>query len=168
MTKIINIYGSPSAGKSTLAAGLFYRMKLAGKKVELATEWIKEKVYEETPYPFVDELYTFAKQNKKLNQLVGKVDYAICDSPLFLPVVYATKEPPIFKQMAYEYYKKYENMNFLLHRTHEFKEEGRVHNEEQSIIVDGKLKELLDSLAIPYQELNSATALNDLCYLFKV
>lgn len=168
MTKIINIYGSPSAGKSTLSAGLFQRMKLAGKKVELATEWIKEKVYEGATYPFVDELYTFAKQNKKLNQLVGKVDYVICDSPILLTVVYSTKEPQIFKQTVYEYYKQYDNMDFLLHRTHEFKEEGRVHNEKESLVVDNKLKILLDSLNIKYQELNSATALNDLCYLFKV
>ncbi len=33
--KVINLWGSPGAGKSTAAAGLFYRMKFADYNVEL-------------------------------------------------------------------------------------------------------------------------------------
>ena len=61
MTKVINLFGGPGAGKSTIAAGLFYNMKIAGYNVERADEWIKDKVYEGTKYPFKDQLYTFAK-----------------------------------------------------------------------------------------------------------
>ena len=61
MTKVINLFGGPGAGKSTIAAGLFYNMKIAGYNVERADEWIKDKVYEGTKYPFKDQLYTFFK-----------------------------------------------------------------------------------------------------------
>ena len=30
MTKVINLYGAPGSGKSTIAAGLFYHIKMAG------------------------------------------------------------------------------------------------------------------------------------------
>ena len=33
--KVINLWGSPGSGKSTVAAGLFYRMKMADYNVEL-------------------------------------------------------------------------------------------------------------------------------------
>ena len=113
MTKIINLYGSPSTGKSTLASGLFYRMKVAGFNVDLASEWIKEKVYENAPYPFKDQLYTFAQQNKRLNQMINKADYVICDSPLLQICVYKSCEPEIFDQMALAYYNRYDNINIL-------------------------------------------------------
>lgn len=162
MTKIINLYGSPSTGKSTLASGLFYRMKVAGYNVELADEWIKEKVFEQDPYPFTDQLYTFAKQNKRLNQLVDKADYVICDSPLLQICVYKSREPEIFDEMALAYYNQYENINVFLHRNHEFKQEGRVHNEEQSKEIEIKIGEMLDKYNIPYMNMPTKGALDSL------
>ena len=35
---VINFYGGPGSGKSTAAAGLFYKMKLGGYSVELTDE----------------------------------------------------------------------------------------------------------------------------------
>ena len=45
--KIINLIGEPSAGKSTIAAELFAKMKKAGYNVELVTEYakVKENLY---------------------------------------------------------------------------------------------------------------------------
>lgn len=51
MTKIINLFGGPGVGKSTIASGLFYYMKIAGYNVEAPQEWCKQKVYEGTKYP---------------------------------------------------------------------------------------------------------------------
>ena len=33
--KVINFYGGPNSGKSTKAAGLYYKMNMAGYSVEL-------------------------------------------------------------------------------------------------------------------------------------
>ena len=162
MTKIINLYGSPSTGKSTLASGLFYKMKIAGFNVELADEWIKSKVFEEAPYPFTDQLYTFAKQNKRLNQLKGKADYVICDSPLLQICVYKSHEPEIFDEMALAYYNRYDNINIFLHRDHEFRQEGRVHNEEQSKEIEIQIEQMLDKYNIPYMNMQTTGALDTL------
>ena len=120
MTKIINLFGAPGSGKSTLASGLFYEMKLKGLNVELASEWIKSKLFEGTNYPFKDQLYTFAKQNKKLREMLGKVDYIICDSPIVQGLVYDTQEPEIFTQTVLTYFNTYDNINFLLKRSYSF------------------------------------------------
>ena len=149
MTKIINLYGSPSTGKSTLASGLFYRMKIAGFNV-----------YENAPYPFKDQLYTFAQQNKRLNQMINKADYVICDSPLLQICVYKSCEPEIFDQMALAYYNRYDNINIFLHRNHEFRQEGRVHNEEQSKEIEKQIKIMLDKYNIPYMDMQTSGALD--------
>jgi len=47
MTKYINIFGGPGAGKSTTAALLFAEMKSGGFKVELVTEVAKDFVWED-------------------------------------------------------------------------------------------------------------------------
>ena len=114
MTVVINLYGEPSSGKSTIASGLFFHMKMGGLNVEMAPEYIKSKVFEENPYPFKDQLYVFAKQNKKLRELQGKVDFIITDSPLLMSLVYNSTEPPLFDEMVLQYYKQYNNMNFAL------------------------------------------------------
>ena len=45
MTTVINLFGPSGAGKSTTALGLAYELKLKGYKVEVVTEWIKEKIF---------------------------------------------------------------------------------------------------------------------------
>ena len=91
-TTVINIFGGPGVGKSTLASKLFYELKTRNINVELASEWIKNKIFEGSMYPRYDQLYTFAKQNKLLRQLEGKVEYIISDSPLLLSMIYNTNQ----------------------------------------------------------------------------
>ena len=160
MTKVINIFGAPGAGKSTLAFGLAYKLKLKGIQVDLAHEWIKEKLYENNPYPFHDQLYTYAKQNKKLNQLNGKVDYIITDSPSVQCVAYNEKEPKVYDQMALDYFNQYDNLNFFIERTHQYQPSGRTQTEEQANIVGNKIKEMSDRLNIKYTVVPANEALD--------
>lgn len=159
MTKVINIFGAPGSGKSTLMGGLFYRLKMAGINVEMSHEYIKEKLYEGTPYPFHDQLYTYAKQNKKLNQLNGKVDFIVTDSPSVQCIAYDEKEPPIYRQMALDYFNQYDNLNFYIERTHEYQPSGRNQTEEQAKMVGDRIKNMLDDLKIEYTILPANIAL---------
>ena len=168
-TKVINIFGAPSTGKSTLASGLFYEMKMRGCTVELAYEYIKDKVYEGSPYPFQDQLYTFAKQNKKIRQLVDKVDYVICDSPLLQGLVYQSdKEPKVLTQTILDYFNMYDNVNILLHRSHKFQEVGRVHSEEESKRIGEQIEATLQKYNIPYTVLPTNNALENMVKIFEM
>jgi RecA/RadA recombinase len=162
LTKVINIFGAPGSGKSTLAFGLAYNLKLKGKEVDLAHEWIKEKLYEGSSYPFHDQLYTYAKQNKKLNQLNGKVDYIVTDSPSVQCVAYVETEPEIYPQMALDYFNRYDNLNFFIERTHPYQPSGRNQTEEQARVVGDMIRNMLNELDIAYTVLPANTALEEI------
>ena len=58
--KVINLFAGPGIGKSTTAAGVFWKMKTLGFKVELVTEFAKSLVYA-SDLKLNDQLYVFAK-----------------------------------------------------------------------------------------------------------
>lgn len=168
MTKVINIFGAPGSGKSTLAFGLMYHLKMKGIECELCHEWIKMKLYEGTTYPFHDQLYTYAKQNKLLNQLNNKVEYIVTDSPSVQCIAYDEKEPKVFKQMALDYFNQYNNLNIFLERKHKYQPSGRNQTEEQAEIVGNKIKNMLDELGICYKTLYANTALENILEILNV
>ena len=73
---VINLYGGPGVGKSTVAAELFSLMKKENYNVEFVTEHAKELTYEGR-YNVLDQdqLYVFAKQHRKILRLKNKVDF---------------------------------------------------------------------------------------------
>ena len=93
---VINLFGGPGLGKSTIASGLFYRMKVAGFQVESVTEYAKDVVWDQAPTKFSDQLYITAKQNRKLWRLQDQVEWIVSDSPLLLGLHYAP--PDYFPQ----------------------------------------------------------------------
>ena len=139
---VINLIGGPGCGKSTIASGLFYYMKINGFNVEMAREWIKSAVYEGRKYPLTDGLYILAKQNKLLRELDGKVDYVITDAPLFLPVIYQKTSSKYFSKFAVELYNSYNNINILVKRSKslEYDETGRCQTYEEALAVDESVK----------------------------
>lgn len=168
MTKVINIFGAPGAGKSTLAFGLMYNLKLNGYNAEMSHEYVKEQLYAGNPYPFHDQLYTYAKQNKKLRQLNNKVDFVITDSPSVQCVAYVETEPAIYKQMALDYFNQYDNLNIYLERTHEYQPSGRNQTEEQAKIVGDNIKKMLDDLQLEYVVLPANCALEQILKMIGV
>ena len=141
--KVINLIGGPGSGKSTIASGLFYYMKINDYNVEIAREWIKSAVYEERNYPLTDGLYVLAKQNKLLNELKNKVDYVITDSPLFLPMIYQKPYSKSFRKFAIELYNSYDNINILLKRNTglKFSNIGRHQSYDEAKSIDEEIRE---------------------------
>lgn len=123
---VINLLGGSGCGKSTIASGLFYKMKLAGFKVELVNEYAKEVYWDQRKTP--GQVYITAKQNLKLERLQGKVEWVITDSPLILGLVYMPDTYfKTFPSFLMELFNSYDNVNILLTRNPEkkFDPEGR-------------------------------------------
>lgn len=119
--KVINLYAGPGAGKSTLAAEIFWKLKKKLLNVELCTEYAKQLVYEERHNVLkLDQLYILAKQNRKMYSLFNKgVDIVVTDSPLFLNCFYNNPEnfnSEVMFAVSKELYNKYENYDFFLNR----------------------------------------------------
>lgn len=177
---VINLWGAPSSGKSTTAAGLFFLMKINKFKVELVTEYAKDLSWEFSHYQRVlgidlknkkedlqdveetlpalqrEQTQIFAEQNHRLLRLHGEVDYAITDSPLPLAVFYMPKNYfKEFPSVVFEQFHKYENTNFFLHRKGEFENFGRIHTEKQSVFLSEKLREFLKTNQINFNEIDA-------------
>jgi hypothetical protein len=147
----VNFLSGPGAGKSTSAAGLFYKMKRAGLSVELVTEYAKDKVYEGHLGCLEDQIYIFGKQQRRLNRLIGHVEWAITDSPLLLSVLYNKTESKLFTDLVKEVFHKYDNRNFYIVRDKEYQQIGRTQTEVEARELDEKMKSLLFHNSIDYK-----------------
>lgn len=152
------MFAGPGAGKSTVAASLFSRMKKSGISVELATEYAKDLIWSDARQILKDQILLLAEQNHRLQRLVGKVDYIINDSPIILPYIYAKdllKEGECLyskdlvnelKKFCIALFYEYHNKNFFILRGKSFQQSGRVHDEEHSRKLDNDIMHLLKDL----------------------
>lgn len=135
-TLVINLYSGPGAGKSTLAAWIFAKLKQLEINVELVTEYAKDKVWEESYGILNNQIYMFSKQHHKLNRVLGKVDVIITDSPIMMGVCYDLEDNLELKKLVYSEYLKMNNLNYFLNRTTNYEEIGRNQNLEEAIEMD--------------------------------
>lgn len=174
MTKIVNMYAGPSAGKSTLAAGLFYRMKHARLNVELASEFAKDVVWSKDFFTMEDQYYLFGCQHQRIYKLLGQVDWIITDCPLMLMTVYSDdnkslakydrspEQKKAFKELVLRTYLNYQNYDFFVERgNRKFIQQGRMQNLDQSIEKDQQIKAMLDSNGILYSEVSTVEQILD-------
>lgn len=153
MTKIVNLFGGPCLGKSTLAAELFaYFKKHTDGEYELINETAKDYSWEERWIALGCQPYIFGQQLFKQQKLLGKVDYIFTDSPIILSNVYESRFLDTnFPKAVIDIFNTFENINFVLKRTGDFNEHGRHHNLEEAIAADNKVLDILNTNKIPYK-----------------
>lgn len=143
--KVINLYGGPGTGKSTTAAGLFSLMKLKGHKVEFASEYAKDMVWDKAYEVLNDQLFIFAQQHRKIRRLEQHgVDFVITDSPLLLSLNYAPKGYfHAFEDLVEEVYDSFNNIDVFLHRVKPYAPYGRRQSEESAKEMDETIKHIV-------------------------
>lgn len=158
MTKVVNILGGSGLGKSTTAAGLYYKMKLNGYHVELVREYVKNWMWEERTIGEYDQIFIAANQAKSEYDLYGKVDWVITDSPMILAPVYeeyysspGTIRESVVKLMNKAKNTGVEHINFLLKRNKLFDTRGRRETLEEAKEVDKLVQNILEQENIQYQ-----------------
>ena len=108
---IINLFAGPGSGKSTTCAGVFSKLKLAGVNCEMALEYAKDKVWENSLDVLDDQIYVFGKQLHRIKCLKDKVDVIITDSPILLSIIYNKEESNYFDDLIVEQFHKFNNLN---------------------------------------------------------
>ena len=171
LKKVINLFGAPGCGKSTIASGLFYKMKINGYSVEYVTEYAKDCVFEERLNLLQeDQLYIFAKQNRKLFRLKDVYEYIIMDSPIFLSNFYfnlnSFYNSRDFFNLVNSTFNSYPNLNFFieLNESFAFETEGRLHDLNESKLMEEKLK----SICYRYKVDFTGTFINDNSIINKI
>jgi hypothetical protein len=153
MTLLINLFGGPGTGKSTTAAGVFHQLKLRGVNCEMALEYAKDKVWEESAQVLDNQLYVFGKQFHRVWRLLGKVDIIITDSPLLNSILYYEDKNPFFPEMVVFEHSRLNNLDVLLERVKDYNPAGRLQSEEKARALDVKIKDILDDGQRGYVEI---------------
>lgn len=165
--RIICLYGSPSVGKSTVCAGLYYHLKLLGYECEMNREYVKDLAWKGIHPKSGDQSYFFAKMARKERIYIDAgLDFIITDSPLILCHFYGMKFDK-FEQMTntslsmlknhhqYCIEAGYKIDHFLLNRTAKYSPTGRFQNEEEANEIDRELKNMMNEIGIKYKEINA-------------
>lgn len=151
---VVNFAAGPGAGKSTTAAGVFYFLKLAGVRAELVDEYAKQLTYDGDfgdTGRLQDQLYVLAKQRRKLDRLArgGKVQVAVCDSPLFMGKAYNPYNPrQWFDELSDRVFKDFDNVTYFIERTKPYAQYGRSQDEAGAREKDAQIYEMCKNFSI--------------------
>lgn len=157
MTIVINFFAGPGAGKSTMMAGLFYKLKQANVIAEMAPEFAKELVWGKLINLLKNQLYVAAEQYKRVYILKeAGVEVVVTDSPALLGLVYDPDQCEILTQLLLKKHNEFNNVNYFINRKKPFVQEGRVHTEKQSLEKDRLVRDLLSKNKIQFTTVESS------------
>lgn len=157
-TIVINLFGEPGAGKSTVAMDITARLKRKSINAEYVSEFAKDKVYENNGEVFKHQEYIFGKQSFKMGRVRDKVQVIVVDSPLLLSIIYNNDKnlSHDFDKTVLNMFNSYDNRNYLLTRKHIYEREGRFQNEEEASEVRKQIINALDTMNITYNFITSS------------
>lgn len=150
---VINLYGGPGTGKSRTTARIFSNLKWKDIDCEMALEYAKDKVWENSIDVLNNQVYIFGKQYHKLFVLKDKVDVIITDSPILLTIIYDKKQNINLKNLVLDSYNEFENINVFIKRVVKYNPNGRMQTEKEAHEKDNEIKKLLIDNNIPYFEI---------------
>lgn len=138
---VINLFGGPGIGKSTVAAGVFSLLKMHGVSCELVTEYAKDLVWGEDFDTLSDQMHVTNTQFDRIDKLDGKVDFVITDSPIIQGSMYTEDEG--IKNYIKTLHDTFDNHNYLIVRNHNYDPVGRNETLEEASALDKKVDDLL-------------------------
>jgi len=161
VSKVINLFGGPGIGKSSIASGITYKLKKNHITCDNPYEFPKLLAWDENHSAIADQLYVLANQHRGIVKSYGKVDYIVLDSPILLSLTYksyyknndypASLYGESFDKMLLDVFNKYDNINIVLKRTDgNHNEDERYQNLEESIDLDISIENSLIKNNIPY------------------
>lgn len=161
-TKIINIVSGPGAGKTTMAAMIFVRLKLLGYTVEYVQEYAKELVWKKQFRKLNDQFAVSEEQYNRFKAVNGNVDYIVTDGSLLHGLYYNQTNPEnlsnVEKTEKYilEFFKDFDNIVIFLERgDFDYEKEGRIQTEKEAKNVDKELEMLLKEQNISFKKFKS-------------
>lgn len=167
-TQIINLFGGPGTGKSSIAAGLVHALKKQHISCDAPYEFPKILAWDNNKEAIKDQLYVLANQHRGIVKSYGKVKYILVDSPIMLSIVYkdyysagAAEYPSflygaLFDEFIVSLHNFYDSINIVLQRSEEtdHNEQERYHNLTESIELDKTIRATLTKWGISYTEIS--------------
>jgi len=148
---VINLFGGPGSGKTTLAAELFSALKKKHYDVELVTEFAKDLIMQNNEAALQHQFYVTGTQAYRIWSAAQKMDIVIVDSPILLGPIYDQRNSRAFIDLCIEYHNELPSMNIVLERQGvQHSMNGRVHSLTESVGIDNRISRLLHEWDIQY------------------
>ena len=128
-TLVVNLFGGPGAGKSALAYGIMWWLKVHDIKCEFVQEYAKGKFYEESHKTLDVQEYVFGKQLLHTTRCLGKVEVIITDAPLIHSIIYDSGKDQDFRRLVKKKHDNLNTLNIFLTRNHPYDPVGRYQDE---------------------------------------
>lgn len=154
MSLVVNLYGGPGTGKSTNAALIFGKLKLAGVSAELVPEYAKGAVWEGRHKVLSHQPYVIGKQTWWIERCLDQVEVVVTDSPILLAYIYANETAGThFLEHVRATHERWNTLDIFLHRHpgRPYVEAGRSQTREQAKVLDGEIADVLVALKVPHQ-----------------
>lgn len=154
---VVNLYGAPGSGKSTIQADIFRRLKQKGYNAEMMTEYAKLLTWESRADALACQPLIFGKNFYEMTIYAKSVDVLVLDSPLLLSALYgrssAILHPTAFSDAVAAFSAQFTTMDYLLERTTVYDPKGRRQDALESERVHRECVEMLDHYNINYSVL---------------
>ena len=159
MTLIVNYFGGPCAGKSTMAGGIFNKLKSVGYDVEYVQEFAKTLTWEKNYEGLKHQSYVTGVQMYTQNMLLNQVQVVITDSPILIGLMYYNESSPkikwAFETFVIESFKAQNNINFFIKRNDYYTNVGRRRTKEEAIKIDERIQQLFQENNIQYHTIDA-------------
>ena len=166
-TLVVNLYGGPGVGKTSLAHRLMAELMGKGYVCEYVPEYAKELVWElNSPYATAaarsaaarcldgsvwSQRRIWEEQSSRVNRLMGQCDVVICDSPTPLSLVYlsidscAGTDYERLRADIMSDYRQHDNFDVLIRRPNiPYETTGRIQSAGDARATDELVTDLLD------------------------
>ncbi len=152
---VVNFFGGPGAGKSTLALGVASKLKRSAEvNCEFVHEFAKELTWESRNAALGNQTWILGYQYEMLRRCVDQVDVIITDTSLLCSTIYCHNyNLPFAKEiedLAVAMFKSMNNLTFVVDREKEYNPIGRYQTEEEARAIDDEVLELLVSFDVNY------------------
>jgi len=148
-TLVVKLFAGPCAGKTTLAHGLGYELKIRGNhSMYYVPEAAQKLIWRNELDKIKNQYYVTSKQRDELICVCKSpnkegVDILITDSPIELGVFYAQteKERKFVLREAKKFDQRCASINVFIERGEEYTMMGRITPKNEALLVDKKIKQ---------------------------
>ena len=131
---VVSFFGGPGAGKSTLAAGVFYELKKRGVNAEFVHEFAKELTWEGRMGTLSNQTLILGQQFEMFRRCADQVDIIITDTSLLNSAIYCHNfDLPYadeIEKLALGMWRSMDNFTFFVRRVLPWDPVGRYQDEE--------------------------------------